>query len=275
MTKEQRDRLLSGGGLLVECILRIDEPEEPAVDAMRGALKRAQAVTQEELIKALTLAYDERDEARAKLAEAERERDETRKSSERVAAWEARVVAERNEIKAKLEKTERERDEARTMMSEALAKLTEVEHDRDGAYEACTKLREQEDRAVKALFEAGIPMGDLGTMVRRLVAKRNEALKVRNLAEEARQVALNVTTELVKERDEARNDRDLAVEACQVARDAVRQVTNERDQARATLANIAREPCEACAKKEMTIRALSDWLTEATNELASLVKEES
>lgn len=77
-----------------EWILRLDEPEEP---------------------------------------EAERERDETRKSSERVAdwkAWEARVVAERDEIKAKLEKTERERDEARNERDAATARMVWAENAR-------------------------------------------------------------------------------------------------------------------------------------------------
>lgn len=100
LTKEQKQKLYDlyvytpHDKAFVECILRLDELDEPAVDAMRvsqeatiehlrAALKREKTFTQNELIKALTLAYDERDEARVKLAEAERERDDARKQNEK------------------------------------------------------------------------------------------------------------------------------------------------------------------------------------------------
>lgn len=75
LTKEQRRELanirdgdesdiVAATRDLAACILRLDGPEEPKVN---------------ELTRDLTLAYDERDEARAKLAEVERERDEARR----------------------------------------------------------------------------------------------------------------------------------------------------------------------------------------------------
>jgi hypothetical protein len=50
------------------------------------------------------------------------------------------------------------------------------------------------------------------------------------------------------------------------ARARLVEVECERKETMAKLAkverNVAREPCEACAKKEATIEALNDWLTD-------------
>lgn len=227
MTKEQRDRLLSGGGLLVECILRLDAPEEPDASA---------AASQASDWNAFTRVCEDRTNLLAKLAEVERKRDAEKVKHDALAraVGQALLVPTLGDNEEFVEPSDHAIVGAmigmRNERDTALARLAEAQAERD-------KLSLTIGRACEATEPtAWGPKFTLDRFVERVA-------------------------EVWRERDEVRAK--------------LAEAERERDAARAALATIAQEPCAACAKKENTIKALNDWLTEATNELASLVKEES
>lgn len=225
LTEEQKDALavLCGEdlfGAIVESILRLDEPEEPAVDA--DAVRANQERTIEDLGEALASAIDERDEAMSKIVETERR-----------AAREAADFVDRSFA------LECERDEARAKLAEYQAgsiavRLAEVERERDEALAA----QSSTVHAARAGWRA--------RALASAIAERDEAKADHDALARAVGQALLVPTlgdneEFVEPSDHAivgamlgmRNARDTAL-----ARLA--KVEAERDEARAKLADVDR-----------------------------------